>query len=190
MRSITPFYSGILGGFTIVAIFLIIIISMNFSSYRIQITKVNVNTALLSGSINSYSTDSIIKMESIYKKQLINELKRDKLILTPQEYTNNIISYYNSFLMVLSVMLAALSFLGFVYLKSQSNDLINARLYSDEFREEVKTQLIGEAENRYRELLMDLESDIKILYDKVAYLYESSEVNESDSEIDLSQNDN
>ncbi|MFA9389321.1 MAG: hypothetical protein ACERKD_05915 [Prolixibacteraceae bacterium] len=185
MRSITPFYSGILGGFSIVAIFIVIVLSVNFSSHRIQISKVNVNTSLLSDSITSCNSDSIIQIQSRYKKQLLNELNQAKLILSPQEYTNNIVNYYNNFLMVLSVMLAGLSFLGFVYLKSQSNDLISARLNSEEFKDEVKTQLIGEAEGRYRELLSDLENKIINLEEEIILLKETSELNDSDSEIDL-----
>ncbi len=190
MRSMTPFYSGILGGFSIVAIFIVIVLSFNFSGHRIQISEINVNTALLSESITSCNSDSIIQIQNLYKKQLLNELTQAKLILTPQEYTNNIVNYYNNFLMVLSVMLAGLSFLGFVYLKSQSNDLISSRLKSDEFKDEVKSQLIGEAEGRYRELLSELENKIQYLEEEIILLKETSELNNNDSEIDLDSTEN
>lgn len=192
MKNKTSFYSGILGGGIIITIFLILILSINLFNYRIQITKVNVNTASLVDSMNPHDAKQLAELESHYKQQLLNELNDEKLILSPQEYTNNVVNYYNNFLMVLSVMLAGLSFLGFVYVKSLSKDMINERLESDEFHEEVKSRLVGEAEQRFQYVLNEQKEEIKDLNNNLAnlareieFIRDNPDQGEDSRELDL-----
>lgn len=182
MKSKTSFYSGILGGGIIIAIFLVALFSLNLFNYRIQIIKININTAQISDKIDKPDIDSVSQQQLSLKKQLIVELKRDKSILTPQEYTNNIVNYYNTILLILSVMLAAFSALSFVYIKSHSRDLIQDKLQSNEFQEEVGSKLLGKAESRFRENITELEDRIFQLENIEAKVSEQQFVSEEEDD--------
>lgn len=167
-NSKTPLYHGMIGGGIVVSIFLIILLSASFFNYRIDINRININTIHNSDSTVVTGEDSLYHLQQSYKKQLIANLKKDKSILTPQEYTNNVVNYYNSVLLILSLMLAAFSFLGFVYIKSQAQDIIDEKLYSKEFQEEVVELLVGRAENSFRESLNSILSEVGELKNRIA----------------------
>ena len=112
MNKKTPLYSGMLGGGIVIALFITVLLSANLFNYRIRIDKVNINAIQLSDTLKiKNNTDSIYQSRVEFKQTLVEDLKNDKSILTPQEYTNNIVNYYNSILLILSVMLAAFSVL-------------------------------------------------------------------------------
>ncbi len=168
-----------------ISIFFSILLSANLFNYRIKIDKVNINAIQLSDTIKiKNSTDSIYNARIELKQKLVDDLKDDKSILTPQEYTNNIVNYYNSILLILSVMLAAFSVLSFVYIKSQTNDWVQEKLESDEFKENVSEILVGKAENRFRETLSDLQAKINTMENEIAELNERCESNNLDEEIE------
>jgi len=185
MNKKTPLYSGMLGGGIVIALFITVLLSANLFNYRIRIDKVNINAIQLSDTLKiKNNTDSIYQSRVEFKQTLVEDLKNDKSILTPQEYTNNIVNYYNSILLILSVMLAAFSVLSFVYIKSQTNDWIQEKLDSDEFKEEVSEILVGKAENRFRETLSDLQDKIRTMENEIAELNERCESNNLDEEIE------
>ena len=184
MNRNTPLYCGMLGGGIVIAVFLVILLSVNLFNYRIHIDKINVNAIQLSDSLGiENNQDSVYLSRLELKQKLIEDLKDDRSILTPQEYTNNIVNYYNSILLILSVMLAAFSILSYLYVKSQANDWLQERLGSNEFREEVSEVLVGKAEARFRESVSSLENDISLMNDKIADLSERWE-NNNNGEIE------
>ena len=123
-------------------------------------------------------------IQSKFKEDLLVELKEEKIILTPQEYTNNVVNYYNSILLILSLMLAAFSFLGFVYIKSLAQDLIDEKLNSDEFKENVAMLLVGKSENRYREIISDVTSDMNDLRNRIAACEEDIMKDDDNDELE------
>ena len=166
MRSNTAMFSGILGGGIVVAIFMIAMFAISLFNYRISFDKIQINNT---GTLDTMwtSNDSIITKEESVKKALMQQLSKEKIILTPQEYTTNIVNYYNTLLAILSVMLAAFSAVSFVYLKSQSKDLIQETLQSDEFQENVSEKLLGRVESNFREDISNLREKIKELENKL-----------------------
>jgi hypothetical protein len=170
MYSKTPLFHGMLGGGVVIAIFIILLFSLSLFNYRIQINKITVNTI---DSIHYANIDSIYNSNLIFKHQLYDELKNEKCILTPQEYTNNVINYYNTAFLILTVMLGAFSFLSFVYLKSHSSDLIQEKLQSEKFKEEVSEVLVGKAEDRFTETISSLSKKVNELENLVVKISEN-----------------
>ena len=184
MKGKTHLYFGMLGGGIVISIFLIILFSTNLFNYRIRIEKINVNAVQITDTLDLRTKmDSIMELRFELKRRLIEDLKNDKSILTPQEYTNNIVNYYNTILLILSVMLAAFSVLSFVYIKSQTNDWVQEKLESKEFKEEVSEVLVGKAEDRFRETISDLQTKLSAMDDKIADLNERIDSNNNDDEI-------
>lgn len=72
------------------------------------------------------SNDEAITNENINTvQQMILYLKDRHIVLSPQEYSNNIVSYYNTFIVILVGLLAAFSILGYFHLKHVSkNEMI------------------------------------------------------------------
>jgi hypothetical protein len=177
MNSKSPFYFGMLGGALIVAIFLIVLFSLNLFNYRIHIDKIYVNALQGTDTIQE-TVGSAFNAQIEFKKQMVAELQKDKIVLTPQEYTNNVVNYYNNLLMFLSIMLAAFSILSFVYLRAQSNDLIQDKLQSEEFKEEVSEALVGMAESRFRDRLSEIQDELKSIRNEMAAIDEPDTDNE------------
>lgn len=135
------FLSGIIGGFLVVGILFGIIFFTYPFNHHYSIYK---NNTYL---INSSKTDSLIKYSE--KAKLIKELESDHIILTPQEYTSNILSYYNTFLTILIAMLVVFSVVSYIHLRFLSEkeiiDAFKKKLDSGEF-EDI---LFGKAEERF-----------------------------------------
>lgn len=173
MKTLSPFYLGMLGGFTIIGFFIILLLSVNFFNYRIIIEDININTAD-KHDIAKHNVDTTITGYNDYKKMLLKQLTEERSILTPNEYTNNIVNYYNNMLLILSVMLATFSFLSFIYIKSIANDSINDKLNSNDFIENVSILIAGNLEGRLREEISGLSDDIQDLENRIAELYEQA----------------
>ena len=171
MTNNTKFQYGMFGGALVVAVFIIILFSASFFNYRISINRIFINSINL-----EKSTVDTLKFENDdFRNQILfDALNKDKLILTPQEYTNNVVNYYNSLLLILSVMLGAFSILTFVYLKSQSKDLIQDGLQSEQFKNQISEILVGKAENRFREVFVELEDKLTDLENKISVMDQAS----------------
>ena len=71
------------------------------------------------------SNDEAIANETFNTVQHMILYLRDRhIILSPQEYTNNIVSYYNTFIVILVGLLATFSILGYFHLKHVSKNEI------------------------------------------------------------------
>lgn len=121
MKTKTYYLQGMLGGFIVIAIFMLILVSSSFFNYRIRIDKFMISNTT-SNNQHGESYSSIYDLKNKVEEDLRAKLKNDSYILTPAEYTNNIVSYYNTFLLILSVMLAAFSFLSFIYIKLRNEN--------------------------------------------------------------------
>lgn len=161
-----------LGGGIVISIFIIILFSTSLFNYRLQVKRVYINTS--ENSAFDISEDSVFTIKESFEKKFLNDIKENRTILTPQEYTNNIVEYYNTVLLILSVMLAAFSFVSFVYLKSLSKDLINEKLQSDEFKEDVVNLLVGKAEDRVNGNLSEHAEQLKRMENEIAKLKENN----------------
>lgn len=170
MKRKNHFNHGIIGGFLTIAIFIIILISVfRLFNYRISIDKVVINSTNISDTVKLNNTSDYKKYKEL-KQILINDLNKDKLILTPQEYTNNVVNYYNSILLILSVIIASFSILSFIYFRNHTKDQIQDLMQSDDFRDDVANKLVGKAEGRFNEYIEEIELKNSELIDKIIKL--------------------
>lgn len=139
---------GIIGGILIIGLFLIIIFSTNIFNYEVK---------LISGndvdSLESYSD----------KIKLIEELMNDGVIVSPQEYTNNIVNYYNTALTILVALLLIFSIMSYLHLQFISKEQVlegfKENLKSRKFEKLLTETIFGKAEDKFPSL--DLVEDIK-----------------------------
>jgi|ERR1035437_4220089 amino acid transporter len=135
-----PFLSGIFGGAVIIAIVVLIcIFSLNLHTYNV-------------GILNPKQIDSLtINANRI---ELINKLHREGTLLTPQEYTNNIISYYNTAITLLVFLFILFSFVSYFHLKFVSNEQI-IKILSEKMKDSKEMEKIimeaisGKADDKY-----------------------------------------
>ena len=152
-----PFFSGLLGGILIIALFMVFVVFFtNLFNYNVKIINKT--------DIENYENYSC-------KIKLIDELKNDGVLLTPQEFTSNIVNYYNTALLILSAMLVIFSIIGYNHLKFLSNEKIDEKVKSDEFKERVSDSIVAIVEERSKEDLDLLKKDITELNDRIAKLY-------------------
>lgn len=146
---------------------------MGWHTYHIQI-------------INPEQVESINKY--VDKVMLIKEMQRDGILLTPQEYTNNIVSYYNTAITLLVFLFILFSFLSYFHLKFLSKEQIKKIL--EETIQDSKTMekiimdtFAGKADDKYEtrenvdslrdiveehgKLLRSVEQDEELLDEKV-----------------------
>jgi hypothetical protein len=139
------FLSGVIGGFIVVGILFGLIFYYYPFNYHFTIVK---NNSYL---INPARADSLLKYSE--KAKIIKELEKDHIILTPQEYTNNILSYYDTFLTILIAMLILFSVVSYIHLRFLSEKEIAAvfkkKVESGEFESILHDAVYGKAEERF-----------------------------------------
>ena len=179
----THILAGILGGFFVIGLIMVIIFTMDFFNYKFEVQPIQINSTCITEDKdkNAVLLDDSLMTE--IKKELISDMKKEKILLTPQEYTTNIVNYYNTALLILSALIVIFSMLGFVYLKSLTQDSINSVLNSDSFQEQVMRKIIGKAnekfEDQFKEHINSFINRSDELNDKIAEL--SNRVNGEDS---------
>lgn len=134
------FLSGVLGGAVLIAIIVLIcIFSLKLHAYNVSI-------------LNPKQLDSLtINANRI---ELINELHREGTVLTPQEYTNNIVSYYNTAITLLVFLFILFSFVSYYHLKFVSHEQIIKILGekmkdSKEMEKIIMEAISGKADDKY-----------------------------------------
>lgn len=135
------FYSGMLGGAILLAIIIVIIMfSMPFHTFNVQI-------------INPRNVDSI-DTKYTNKIELIKQMQNEGILLTPQEYTSNIVSYYNTAITILVFLFILFSFLSYFHLKFLSNEQI-LKIFEEKIQDSKKMEEIivsafsGKADDKY-----------------------------------------
>jgi amino acid transporter len=137
------FVSGMLGGAVLLGIVtLICLFSLNLHLYNVAILKPKLN-------------DSINIQKN--KVELIQDLHNEGTILTPQEYTNNIVSYYNTSITLLVFLFILFSFISYFHLKFLSNEQINKALEekikdSKEMERIIMEAFAGKADGKYESI--------------------------------------
>jgi hypothetical protein len=134
------FFTGMLGGITIISIILLFFLfSSHFYTYKLMI-------------INPNRIDSLEKYQD--KIHLIKDLQKDNLILTPQEYADNVVSYYNTAFTILIFLFILFSFVSYFHLKFLSKEQIHKTLEdslkdSKKFEEIIMSAFAGKADDKY-----------------------------------------
>lgn len=140
------------GGAVLIGIVtLICVFSLNLHTYNVML-------------VNNQQTNLTLDKSKI---ELIKELQKDKIILTPQEYTNNIASYYNTAITLLVFLFIIFSFISYFHLKFLSKEQITKAL-DERIRDSKELERIiieafsGKADERYETI-----ENIQVLRDLV-----------------------
>ena len=134
------FLSGMFGGAVLTAIIVLIcIFSLNLHTYNVSV-------------LNPKQLDSL-EIDA-NKIEFINRLHTEGTILTPQEYTNNIVSYYNTAITLLVFLFILFSFVSYFHLKFVSNEqiikILNEKMKDSKEMEKIIMEAIsGKADDKY-----------------------------------------
>jgi hypothetical protein len=136
----SPFLSGLLGGLLIFAVLIMLsIFAFNIHTYNIRI-------------INSKAVDSLeFKTDKI---NLMKEMEKEGILLTPQEFTNNIVTYYNTAITILIFLFILFSIIGYFQLRVLSIEQVQKSLEqglkdSKKFQEIIMEAISGKADDKY-----------------------------------------
>ena len=88
------------------------------------------------------------------KLDVIHELEDKGILLTPQEYTNNISNYYNTIITILVALFILFSFVTYTHLKYVAEEQIQERLKkllttSEEVKNIIRRTISGFADEQY-----------------------------------------
>lgn len=131
------YWSGFLGGITIVGIICCILFyCKGYNHIPVMLVNHTIDTLVCS------------------KLEAIHELEAKGVILTPQEYTNNISSYYNTIITILVALFILFSFVTYTHLKYVAEEQIQERLKkllttSSEVRSIIQSTISGFADEQY-----------------------------------------
>lgn len=132
-------FSGLFGAITV--ILLIVLIGLFFGVYDYK-----------GFYILNYSNElESLKIETL---ETLKRLENCGLLLTPSEYTNNVVGFYNTLFTVIGIIFIIFSVASYVIIKDNSKtetrkavkELLND---SKTFREQITSSLLGEIESSY-----------------------------------------
>ena len=92
--------------------------------------------------------------ENYNKQMLLKDLVKDGIILTPQDYTNNIVNYYNTALGILTALIIIFSVVTYFHIRFMSKQQINEVFKevlkdSKEFETNVLNAVFGRADSKF-----------------------------------------
>ncbi len=133
------FLNGIMGGFIVVALFLLFIFNTNVFNYKVNI-------------LVGKDVDTLEHFSE--KSEILKELTNEGIIVTPQVYTNNIVNYYNTALTIVIATLIIFSIMSYIQLRfisrRQIGEVFKESLKdSKEFEQFVSDAIFGKAEERF-----------------------------------------
>lgn len=130
---------GALGAITI--ILLIALVSLFFGIYDYK----GIYILNYSNELEPFTIETI---------ETLKKLERTGLLLTPSEYTNNVVSFYNTLFTVIGIIFIIFSIASYVIIKDNNKsetrkavkELLND---SKTFREQITSSLLGEIDGGY-----------------------------------------
>lgn len=104
--------------------------------------------------VNQTQLQEKMDMVTVPEQMLLRSLEHKGILLTPAEYTNNIIGYYNTLIAFLAIFFIVFTFASYMYIKGMSKKEVRdeAReilLDSETFRRDVLDTIRGEFDNNY-----------------------------------------
>lgn len=153
--------SGLVGGI-IVALIGFVVIVWVYNPYEIKSCFIEHDQSLIisSDTITSKSEKQI----SIEQQKFFNKLKEQKVILTPNEYTSQLGTYYNSLIAVLIGLFVVFSLVSFFSIRGfAKNEIKEAQLELEQKSAEIN-QII---KNEVKLVLDEMLRDSKLMHDKL-----------------------
>lgn len=158
---------GVIGGIVVISLFILYLnISKSYNYKSVYIINPQVQT------------DSLKLIEI----QTLNKLKVEGLLVTPDEFANNITSYYNTFVTFLSVLFVVFSFISYLSIKATTKENIKKDIDSS-LKEmlndsvKVKETIIGTIYGKFDEGFVDKEdftATVASIESKIDLLFENN----------------
>ena len=142
---------GAVGGFFVVALLFIIYLGCNLFNYQLVLQPKYISQEKI---IYLDANDSICaELDSIHRAHYIDSLKNARIVLSPQEYTSNVVDYYNIAFIVMSAMLVIFTALSFIHFRTSIKEAFQKMLDSKDFQKDVAETLSGRIEEFYGDWL-------------------------------------
>ncbi len=135
--------SGVFGGVAVIALILIILLLSDSFNYR---------------SVYIVNPEFESKNLCLDEVEILHSLEKKGLLTTPDQYANNIASYYNTFVAFLTILFVIFSFLSYFSIKNISKKEIETNVElalkdmlrdSITFRETVLNSVYGKFEENF-----------------------------------------
>lgn len=167
-KNLSFIWAGLIGGAVVIAI---VIIMMGFAKvfdyravYIVHPEKIQVDS----------QGEQFLHM-SMPEYKLLKSMRDKELLLTPAEYTNNLVGYYNTLIAFLSIFFLVFTIAGYFYVRNLSKAEVRKEAVeiikdSRVYRDEVLSSIRGEFDGQYvltevyselEERVADLESVIE-----------------------------
>lgn len=135
--------SGIIGGLLVVAILLVVFICGGKFDYR---AIVLVDQTVLQ--------DTVMTEISAPEYELMNSLREKNVLITPSEYMNNLVGYYDTLIAFLAIFFVVFTFVGYFCVKSMSKKEVREEAReilkdSESFRNDVLNVIRIEFDGNY-----------------------------------------
>ncbi len=176
------FLSGVLGGVVVIALIVIILLFSNSFNYK-SVYIVNPESG----------KDSLCLSEM----KVLHSLETRGLLTTPDQYANNIASYYNTFVAFLTILFVVFSFVSYFSIKNVSKKEIETNVEvalkdmlrdSISFRETVLNSIYGKFEENFvsTEDFSSEIKDIELQLEKIKGLLDidDNDTEESEEEVE------
>lgn len=176
------FLSAIGGGITVVLV--IIFVSLICNKHHHTYRPISI---VAHGNLDSSSNNLDSKVREL------DALNNKGILLTPAEYTNNIVNYYNTIITLLIALLAIFSILSYLHLNSIAEEKLK-KTVADLLRnsDEIKKVLIDNFQGRVDDIAGKLpnKNDIEILQTRIKTLEDMNGLNDLDDLEDISDLEN
>jgi hypothetical protein len=156
------FVGGLFGG--VVLWIVLLVLFLFYYKHNLVIHPVHI--------ANIEAVDRSTSIEAVNAKiKAINKLKEQGVLLTPHEYTNNVVNYYNMIITCLVTLLAIFSLVTFFHLKFLTEDEVKKQV-TDLLRKspEVRNLILEDMKGRIDETLLDVTARMETLEDEVKSL--------------------
>ena len=134
------FVSGIFGGLIVIIILFVVCFFGRCFDYK-AIVVVD----------NSALQDTVTAKISVPEYELMNSLREKGVLLTPSEYTNNLVGYYDTLIAFLAIFFIVFTFAGYFYVKGMSKKEVTREILKDSesFRNDVLNAIRIEFDGNY-----------------------------------------
>ena len=122
---------------------------------------------------------------TIPEKELFKSMRDKGVLLTPAEYTNNMISYYNTLIAFLAIFFVVFTVFGYIAIRSQSKKEIREEardilLDSATFRKDVIETIKGDFDQAYLSH-EDYDGVLKTIQEDMASIKDKQEVKDDEN---------
>lgn len=172
---------------TVIFIILIVVCLKGYKYQRIYFVKDCRVDSLLDQ--DSLSHGDIVYLKDYlgknYEKQVasLNQLRAEKVIITPEQYTSNLSDYYNGLIAVLSALLVILNVIAYFSLKTNAETELKSKI------SDIETLLNKKVQEQTKKLLMESEPIHNIMQASLVRWMEESDYETNSEKVDNIQND-